>query len=57
ADLVQANTSLQRYFDPRARKTQAAANLLQSVQSQMKALAVPRVDNTLTALATAAAGR
>jgi uroporphyrin-III C-methyltransferase len=41
ADLVQANTSLQRYFDPRARKTQA----------------VPRVDNTLTALATAAAGR
>jgi uroporphyrin-3 C-methyltransferase len=57
ADLAAATTALNKYFDPAARKTQTAANLLQQVQGQMKTLELPRVDETLTALTTAAAGR
>lgn len=57
ADLASASTVLGRYFDPSSRRTQAAAALLQQVQGQMKALELPRVDDTLAALATAAAGR
>jgi uroporphyrin-3 C-methyltransferase len=48
---------LARYFDASSRKTQTAVTLLQQVQGQMKALELPRVDETLAALATAAAGR
>ncbi len=57
ADLVAANAALQKYFDASSRKTQAAQALLQQIQLQMKTLDVPRVDDTLTALQTAAAGR
>lgn len=57
ADLSAASLALGKYFDPSARRTQAAAGLLQQVQSQMKAVEMPRVDETLAALATAAAGR
>lgn len=57
ADLASAVLSLQKYFDPTARKTQVAAGLFQQVQLQMKTLELPRVDETLAALATAAAGR
>jgi uroporphyrin-III C-methyltransferase len=57
ADLASASTTLNRYFDPASRKTQAAAGLLQQVQAQMKVAELPRIDETLTALATAAAGR
>jgi len=57
ADLVAAATSLSRYFDASSRKTQTATALLQQVQVQMRTLEVPRVDETLAALATAAAGR
>lgn len=57
ADLAAASVSLNRYFDATSRKTQAAATLLQQVQMQMKTLQLPRVDETLAALATAAAGR
>ena len=57
ADLAAANVSLNKYFDPTSRKTQAAAALLQQVQAQMKTLQLPRVDDTLAALTTAAAGR
>lgn len=57
ADLASATTALNKYFDPAARKTQSAANLLQQVQVQMKTLELPRVDETLIALTTAAAGR
>jgi uroporphyrin-3 C-methyltransferase len=57
ADLVAASLSLTRYFDPASRKTQAMAVLLQQVQSQLKTLQLPRVDETLAALTTAAAGR
>mgnify|MGYP000847421912 CR=1 FL=1 len=57
ADLASAVSSLQKYFDPGSRKTQVAAGLFQQVQLQMKTLELPRVDETLAALATAAAGR
>lgn len=57
SDLATAAVALGRYFDASSRKTQIAANLLQQVQGQMKAMELPRVDDTLAALATAAAGR
>jgi uroporphyrin-3 C-methyltransferase len=48
---------LSKYFDPASRKTQTAATLLLQVQGQMRATDLPRLDDTLAALATAAAGR
>jgi uroporphyrin-3 C-methyltransferase len=57
ADLAAAAISLSKYFDASSRKTQVAGALLQQVQTQMKTLQIPRVDDTLVALATAAAGR
>ena len=57
ADMAAASAALSRYFDPAARRTQTAAGLLQQVQSQLKVVDLPRVDATLAALATAAAGR
>ncbi len=57
SDLAAASVALNRYFDPAARKTQAVAKLLQQVRGQMKTVELPRVDDTLAALATAAAGR
>ena len=57
ADLASASMSLNRYFDPAARKTQAAATLLQQIQAQARTMELPRIDETLAALTTAAAGR
>ena len=57
ADLINANNWLGKYFDPAARKTQAARQLLVQVQGQIKNTELPRLDETLAALATAAAGR
>ena len=57
ADLAAASLSLNKYFDATSRKTQTAATLLQQVHAQMKTLQLPRVDETLAALTTAAAGR
>ena len=57
ADLVEVGVMLTKYFDPAARKTQAMVQLLQQVQSQMKSTDLPRLDETMSALATAAAGR
>ena len=56
-DLVNASTWLGKYFDPASRKTQAAVQLLQQVQGQLKTSELPRLDETMAALATAAAGR
>ena len=56
-DLASAAMSLNRYFDPSSRKTQAAAGMLQQIQSQARVMDLPRVDDTLAALTTAAAGR
>ncbi len=57
ADLASANAWLGKYFDPASRKTQTAIQLLQQVQSQLKTSELPRLDETMAALATAAAGR
>ena len=57
ADVGTAYESLKRYFAPQSRKTQTAVALLQQVQTKMRNLDVPRVDETLAALSTAAAGR
>ena len=57
SDLASASAWLAKYFDPAARKTQTAAQLLQQVQSQLKTSELPRLDDTMAALATAAAGR
>ncbi len=57
ADLSAADSVIKKYFDSGARKTQTAQTLLQQVQSQMFSLQLPRIDDTLAVLVTAAAGR
>jgi uroporphyrin-3 C-methyltransferase len=57
ADLASASVFLGKYYDVNSSKTQATVNLLRQLQVQMKQLELPRVDETLAALATAAAGR
>ena len=56
ADLQEAQDVLGKYFDHNARSTRTATALLQQVQSQMYQLQIPRVDDTLAVLGTAAAG-
>ena len=56
-DLANAAVWLAKYFDATSRKTQAAQELLQQVQSQLKSSELPRLDDTIAALSTAAAGR
>jgi len=56
-DLAGAAVAVGRFFDASSRKTQTASALLQQVRGQMKALELPRIDDTMAALATAAAGR
>ncbi len=57
SDVAAAAAALRKYFDPAARRTQAAANLLQQVQAQLRTVELPRIDETLAVLATAAAGK
>jgi uroporphyrin-3 C-methyltransferase len=57
ADVTAAQAALRKYFDPASRKTQAATALLQQLQSQLRSVELPRIDETLAVLATAAAGR
>ena len=57
ADLVVAQDTLGKYFNSNARSTRTATVLLQQLQVQMRQLQIPRVDDTLAVLATAAAGR
>ncbi|MGI4778471.1 MAG: uroporphyrinogen-III C-methyltransferase [Janthinobacterium lividum] len=56
-ELGAVSVSLNRYFDPTSRRVQAAATLLQQLQIQVKATEAPRIDDTIAALTTAAAGR
>jgi uroporphyrin-3 C-methyltransferase len=56
-ELNQVAASLNRYFDPASRRTQAAATLLQQLQQQVRTTEPARIDDTLAALTTAAAGR
>ena len=55
SDLAGATAALNKYFDPSSRRTQNAATLLQQAQANMKDAELPRLDDTLAALATAAA--
>ncbi len=57
ADLEQASGTLTRYFDGNARSTQQAQAVLALLQSQVKIIELPRIDDSLAALTTAAAGR
>ena len=57
SDLISANAWLVKYFDANSRKTQSAAQSMQQIQGQLKTSELPRLDETMTALATAAAGR
>ncbi|WP_332827359.1 uroporphyrinogen-III C-methyltransferase [Ramlibacter sp.] len=57
ADLAAAIAALNKYFDPASRRTQAAATQLQQVQAQVRTAEVPRVNDTLAAIATLSAGK
>ena len=48
-----ATAALNKYFDPASRRTQNAATMLQQAQQNMKGAELPRLDETLSALATA----
>jgi uroporphyrin-3 C-methyltransferase len=55
ADLAAVQTSLGTWFDPAARRTQAAATLLQQIQAQTRSADLPRIDASLLALSNAQA--
>ena len=57
AELAAVAAALNRYFDPASRRVQAAATQLQQLQGLVRASAPARIDETLAALTTAAAGR
>jgi len=57
ADLRDTQDMLNRYFDARSRKVASATELLRQVAGQARQVNVPRPDDTLAALAAAAAGR
>ncbi|MEJ5991005.1 uroporphyrinogen-III C-methyltransferase [Ramlibacter sp. PS3R-8] len=57
ADLTAAIAALNKYFDPASRRTQAVATQLQQVQAQVRSVEVPRVNDTLAAIATLSAGK
>jgi uroporphyrin-3 C-methyltransferase len=56
-EIASVSASLNRYFDPASRRVQMAATLIQQLQAQIRTTEPPRIDETLAALATAAAGR
>jgi uroporphyrin-3 C-methyltransferase len=56
-DLTQTSAALKRYADPQSRKTQQLQQLLEQAQQQLQKGEVPRLDASLAALTTAAAGR
>jgi uroporphyrin-3 C-methyltransferase len=57
SDLQVAQASLDRYFDRGNKRTLLASDLVKQVAAQARHVGVPRPDDTLAALATAAAGR
>ena len=56
-DLTQTAAAVRRYADPQSRKTQQLLQLLEQAQQQLQKGESPRLDASLAALATAAAGR
>ena len=57
SDLQVARQSLERYFDRSSRKVTTTIELIRQVSAQARQVALPRPDDTLAALSTAAAGR
>ncbi len=57
SDMKQATDDLSRYFDLQTRQGQLTLALAREVLVQAKHIEIPRVDDTLAALTTAAAGR
>jgi len=56
-DLQSAQQALERYFDRSSRRTTVAIELVKQVAGGARQVVLPRPDDTLAALATAAAGR
>ena len=56
-DLREAQAVLDRWFDRGARRVGAASDLVRTLTTQSRQVAVPRPDATLAAIATASAGR
>jgi uncharacterized integral membrane protein len=57
ADLAAPPRALNRYFDPASRRTQAAAGNCSRCRRSCATVDLPRIDETLAALATAGAGK
>ena len=57
SDLRDAQAALDRYFDRNSKRALALTDLLRTVSTQARQPGVPRPDETLAALAAAAAGR
>jgi len=57
ADLAAAAMTLNRYFDPSSRRTQAVSSQLQQVQAQVRSAELPRINETLAVLTTLAGGK
>ena len=56
ADLQQAQTALDRYFDHSSRRVVAVSELLRQVSAQARQVSFPRPDDTLAAISAAVAG-
>ena len=56
-DIRDAQATLDRYFERSSKRVVGVADLLRQVSAQARQTSVPRPDETLAALATAAAGR
>ncbi|WPB58054.1 uroporphyrinogen-III C-methyltransferase [Xylophilus sp. GOD-11R] len=57
SDLAGAAFALQHYFEPGSRRVVTAGEMLKQAQAQMNGTSIPQPEETLSALATAAAGR
>jgi uroporphyrin-III C-methyltransferase len=56
-DVAAAGTALRKYFDTNSRRTQTVLAQMQQVQSQLRSVELPRIDETLAVISTAVAGR
>ncbi len=57
ADLASASSDIRKYANPTAKSTQVVFALLQQVQGQLGNMVIPGLDDSLSALTLAAAGR
>jgi len=56
-DLQLVERDMRRFFDVSGRQGMTTLSLLKQTQNQLRQIEIPRLDNSLSALATAAAGR